>query len=105
MSASTFATNWNLMMGRPSWARFGAYSTASSGPSLWAILDVAMLWYFGNMLERTIGRTRMAWLLSGIWLSMTVAYSTRSAYSPAVGRPATRPSTGIPPLWGGLPQP
>ena len=77
----------------------------AAGPSLWAILDVVMLWYFGNMLERTIGRTRMAWLLSGIWLSMTVAYSTRSAYSPAVGRPATRPSTGIPPLWGGLPQP
>lgn len=47
----------------------------SEGPSLWGVLDVVMLWYFGNMLERQIGRTRMAWLLAGTWLSITVAYT------------------------------
>jgi membrane associated rhomboid family serine protease len=47
----------------------------AAGPSLWAIIDVAMLWYFGNILERQIGRTRMAWLLAGMWLSITVAYT------------------------------
>lgn len=47
----------------------------SAGPSLWGILDVVMLWYFGNMIEQLIGRVRMAWLLAGIWLSLTVAYT------------------------------
>lgn len=47
----------------------------SAGPSLWGVLDVVMLWYFGTMLERQIGRTRMAWLLAGTWLSITVAYT------------------------------
>lgn len=40
---------------------------------LWALLIAVMLWYFGNMLEQSIGRTRMAWLLVGIWASVTVA--------------------------------
>lgn len=40
---------------------------------LWSILTALMLWYFGNMLEQTIGRTRMAWLLTGIWASLTAA--------------------------------
>ncbi len=47
----------------------------SAGPSLWGILDVVMLWYFGNMIEQLIGRVRMAWLLAGIWLTLTVAYT------------------------------
>jgi len=34
-----------------------------------------MLWYFGNMLERMIGRTRMAWLFGGMWLSITLAFT------------------------------
>lgn len=41
--------------------------------TLWAVLTALMLWYFGNMLEKTIGRTRMAWLLTGIWASLTAA--------------------------------
>jgi len=40
---------------------------------LWALLIAVMLWYFGNMLEKSIGRTRMAWLLVGIWASVTLA--------------------------------
>lgn len=47
----------------------------SAGLSLWAILDAVMLWYFGNMIEQLIGRRRMAWLLVGIWASLTVAYT------------------------------
>ncbi len=47
----------------------------SAGLSLWSILDAFMLWYFGNMLEQQIGRKRMAWLLAGIWASLTVAYT------------------------------
>lgn len=41
--------------------------------TLWSVLAALMLWYFGNMLEKTIGRTRMAWLLAGIWASLTAA--------------------------------
>jgi membrane associated rhomboid family serine protease len=47
----------------------------SAGLSLWAILDAVMLWYFGNMIEQLIGRRRMAWLLVGVWASLTVAYA------------------------------
>lgn len=41
--------------------------------SLWAVLDVFFLWYFGRDLEAQLGRARMAWLLVGIWASLTVA--------------------------------
>lgn len=47
----------------------------SAGLSLWTILDAVMLWYFGNMIEQLVGRTRMVWLLVGIWTSLTVAYT------------------------------
>jgi hypothetical protein len=47
----------------------------AEGPSLWGVIGVAMLWYFGNMLERMIGRTRMAWLFGGMWLSITLAFT------------------------------
>ena len=47
----------------------------AEGPSLWGVIGVAMLWYFGTMIEQLIGRTRMAWLFAGIWLSITVAYT------------------------------
>jgi hypothetical protein len=47
----------------------------AEGPSLWGVIGVAMLWYFGTMIEQQIGRTRMAWLFAGIWLSITVAYT------------------------------
>ncbi len=43
--------------------------------SLWALLDVVFLWYFGRDLEAILGRTRMAWLLLGIWASLTVGVS------------------------------
>jgi membrane associated rhomboid family serine protease len=42
---------------------------------LWAVLDVFFLWYFGRELEAQLGRARMAWLLAGIWASLTVASS------------------------------
>jgi len=32
-------------------------------PSLWAAISIAMLWYFGLQLERTVGRFRMAFFL------------------------------------------
>ncbi len=41
--------------------------------SLWSILTLVMLWYFGRDLEAAIGRNAMAKLLLGIWASMTVA--------------------------------
>jgi hypothetical protein len=43
--------------------------------SLWSVLTVFMLWYFGSMLEGQIGRKPMTKLLVGIWASFTVAYS------------------------------
>ncbi|MEA5053467.1 MAG: hypothetical protein VB093_08505 [Propionicimonas sp.] len=41
--------------------------------SLWAVLDVFFLWYFGRDLEAQLGRSRTAWLLLGIWGARTVA--------------------------------
>lgn len=41
--------------------------------SLWTVLDAFFLWYFGRDLEAQIGRSRMAWLLLGIWGALTVA--------------------------------
>ncbi|MEE9964503.1 MAG: rhomboid family intramembrane serine protease [Propionicimonas sp.] len=45
----------------------------AEGLSIWSILTAAMLWYFGNMLEQSIGRRRMAWLFVGIWAALTAA--------------------------------
>ncbi len=41
--------------------------------SLWSIISLFFFWYFGTDLERAIGRTPMAWLLVGIWGSLTAA--------------------------------
>lgn len=41
--------------------------------SLWSVLTLVMLWYFGRDLEAGVGRNAMAKLLLGIWVSMTVA--------------------------------
>ncbi|WP_203568416.1 rhomboid family intramembrane serine protease [Aestuariimicrobium ganziense] len=41
--------------------------------SLWSILNLVLLWYFGRDIEAQIGRRRMAWLLLGAWASLTVA--------------------------------
>lgn len=41
--------------------------------SFWTIISLFFFWYFGTDLERTIGRTKMAWLLVGIWGSLTAA--------------------------------
>lgn len=41
--------------------------------SLWGVLNLFFFWYFGTDLERQVGRTRMAWLLVGIWASLTVS--------------------------------
>lgn len=43
--------------------------------SLWTVITLAMFWYFGTDLERLIGRTRMLWLLLGMWASFTAAYT------------------------------
>ncbi|MGV8908778.1 MAG: hypothetical protein ACOH1Y_07330 [Propionicimonas sp.] len=43
--------------------------------SLWTVITLALFWYFGTDLERLIGRTRMAWLLLGMWASLTAAYT------------------------------
>lgn len=43
----------------------------ASGLSLWGIISLFFFWYFGTDLERVVGRTPMAWLLLGIWASLT----------------------------------
>lgn len=40
--------------------------------SLWEVLSLFMLWYFGNDLERTIGRRPMLTLLLGTWAVLTL---------------------------------
>ncbi len=35
-------------------------------PSLWTAIDIAILWYFGLQLERTVGRYRMAFFLGAL---------------------------------------
>lgn len=42
---------------------------------LGTVITLALFWYFGTDLERLIGRTRMAWLLLGMWASFTAAYT------------------------------
>lgn len=39
---------------------------------LWELLTLFMLWYFGNDLERMVGRRSMMWLYVGIWGALTV---------------------------------
>ncbi len=41
----------------------------------WSVLTLFFFWYFGSELEAAIGRVKMAWLLVGIWASLTVAVS------------------------------
>lgn len=45
----------------------------NNAPGLWPVLTLFFFWYFGSELEQSIGRKRMAWLLVGIWGSLTVA--------------------------------
>lgn len=45
----------------------------ANGLSLWGVLGLFLLWYFGTELEQQIGRRQMVWLLIGIWASLTVA--------------------------------
>ena len=40
--------------------------------SLWTVLSLAMLWYFGSDLERQVGRSRMALLYLGSWGILTL---------------------------------
>lgn len=42
---------------------------------LGTVITLALFWYFGTDLERLIGRTRMVWLLLGMWASFTAAYT------------------------------
>lgn len=41
---------------------------------LFAAINLFLFWWFGNDLEAQIGRRPMAWLLVGIWGSLTVSY-------------------------------
>lgn len=45
----------------------------ANGLSLWGIIALFFFWYFGTDLEQAVGRVRMAWLLVGIWASLTAA--------------------------------
>lgn len=45
----------------------------AEGLSLWSVLTLFFFWYFGTELENLIGRTRMIWLLVGVWAGLTVA--------------------------------
>lgn len=40
--------------------------------SLWGVLTLFMLWYFGNDLEQTVGRRNMLTLYLGAWGALTV---------------------------------
>ena len=40
---------------------------------LWGIISLFFFWYFGTDLEQVVGRKSMAWLLVGIWASLTAA--------------------------------
>jgi hypothetical protein len=42
---------------------------------LFTVITFALFWWFGTDLERLIGRTRMLWLLVGMWASFTAAYT------------------------------
>lgn len=42
------------------------------GISLWSVITLALLWYFGRDLERQIGRSSMASLYVGLWATLTV---------------------------------
>lgn len=39
--------------------------------SLWSLLTLAMIWFFGGDLERQLGRRSMAWLYVGCWAILT----------------------------------
>ncbi len=41
--------------------------------SLWSVLTLVMLWYFGREVEATIGRNSMAKLFAGAWVSFTLS--------------------------------
>ncbi len=45
----------------------------ANGLGLWGIISLFLLWYFGTDLEQVVGRKPMAWLLVGIWASLTAA--------------------------------
>ncbi len=53
--------------------------------SLWTVLTLVMLWYFGRDIETTIGRNQMAKLFLGIWMSLTVAAVIIGVLLPGVG--------------------
>lgn len=42
-------------------------------PSLFGIFILFLLWYCGTNLENAIGRSRMVWMLVGIWASLTIS--------------------------------
>ncbi len=46
----------------------------ASAPSLWSVINVFLFYYFGIELERMIGARKMAWLLVGIWGSLTASF-------------------------------
>lgn len=44
--------------------------------SLWSVLTLVLLWYFGRDLEAQIGRRQMAWLYVGLWAMLTAVSLT-----------------------------
>lgn len=74
----------------PEWALRGQVWRLFTWPladsvSLWSILNLVMLWYFGRELEATLGRHRMAWLIGGIWAALTGATTVVSLLGPGAG--------------------
>ncbi len=45
----------------------------TEGVSLWSLLTLVILWYFGSQLEATVGKIPMAKLYVGAWAAMTAA--------------------------------
>ncbi len=46
----------------------------ASVPGLWELITLFLFYYFGVDLERTIGAKKMAFLLVGIWASLTAVF-------------------------------
>jgi hypothetical protein len=67
--------NPSLLAGGQLWRLISWPFAEGLSQTLWSVLTIFMLWYFGTALEGQIGRKSMAGLLVGIWATLTATYS------------------------------
>lgn len=67
-----------LLAGAEVWRLFTWPLAEGLSGGFWTLISLFFFWYFGTELEGQIGRHRMAWLLVGIWASLTAAYTLAS---------------------------